>query len=136
MCHHRGTYGRIAIYETLVVSDEIRTIVARRPHDMEALVRRAAIRGGMQPLRRWGLDLVKRGEVALSQVADATPYIPDDALEVVWESMVDDGVDDLGFGCSVAPREPLPPFDPRADGENPLPDFVRPIVISPDEYDS
>jgi type II secretory ATPase GspE/PulE/Tfp pilus assembly ATPase PilB-like protein len=84
MCQHRGSYGRIPIYETLVVTDEIREVIARRPPDMEAQVRRAAIRGQMRPLRRWGLDLVRSGLVSLHQVAELTPYIPADALPDVW----------------------------------------------------
>jgi type IV pilus assembly protein PilB len=84
MCHQRGTFGRVAIFETLVVTDAIRDLVARRPHDLEALVRREAIAGGLRPLRRGGLDLVRAGAVALHQVADATPYIPDEALPLVW----------------------------------------------------
>ena len=84
MCHQRGTFGRVAIFETLTVSDTMRDLIARRPHDLEALVRREAIAGGLRPLRRSALDLVRVGAVSLHQVADATPYIPDEALPLVW----------------------------------------------------
>ncbi|HQR38907.1 MAG TPA: GspE/PulE family protein [Blastocatellia bacterium] len=90
MCHQRGTYGRIAIFETLIVSDEIRALIAKRPFDMEAGIRRAAIRSGMRPLRRCGLDLVKQGIVSLQQVADATPYLPSDAQSVTCARTVHD----------------------------------------------
>ncbi len=135
MCHHRGTFGRIAIYETLVVTDDIRSIVARRPHDMEALVRAEAIRRGMRPLRRWGLDLVKRGLVSLTQVADVTPYIPAGALEAVWAEP-DERVEDPARAHRV---EPLPPFDPVAEAGpvEPLDDLgLDPILIQPDGEDT
>jgi type IV pilus assembly protein PilB len=93
MCHHRGTFGRIPIYETLVVTDAIRDVVARRPGDMEAQIRIAAIRHRMRPLRRLGLDLVRAGLVSLHQVTELTPYIPADALPDVWkyaDTMADD----------------------------------------------
>jgi type IV pilus assembly protein PilB len=123
MCHHRGTFGRVPIYETLVVTDEIRAIVARRPHDMEALIRREAIREGMRPLRRWGLDLVKQGIVGLAQVADVTPYVPTDALEVVWATV------DGAIVTEAGDAEPHIDFDSVEKGSAAGDEHLESIVI-------
>jgi hypothetical protein len=112
MCHHRGTYGRVAIFETLVVTDSIRALIAERPFDLEARIRHAAIRSGMRPLRRCGLDLVSQGVVSLQQVADATPYTPDDALRIVWSGMEAE----TALAESIARRQPPPPDAPCHDG--------------------
>ncbi len=83
MCHGKGTYGRFAIYETMIVSDEIRTLLAKGGPGVEDALRRSAVREGMTPLRRRGLDLVKKGAVSLQQVAELTPPMPNDVLSIV-----------------------------------------------------
>ena len=83
MCHGKGTYGRFAIYETMIVSDELRTMLAKGGASVEDALRRLAVREGMTPLRRRGLDLVKKGTVSLQQVAELTPLMPADVLSIV-----------------------------------------------------
>ena len=104
MCHHRGTFGRIAIFETLVVTDDVRTLIARRPFDMESAVRLEAIRTGMRPLRRGGLDLVRKGVVGLQQVADVTPYVPAEALQLIRAR---DGAPAAGSRTPAASQSPV-----------------------------
>jgi type IV pilus assembly protein PilB len=147
MCHNKGTYGRVAVYETMILTDEIRAAIARRPHDMEALVRREAIRTGMRPLRRCGLDLVKKGIVSLQQVADVTPYIPTAALPDVWAGVspvnyLEDYDDPARSGEWMIPT---PGFqsEPRCEPESPWhysePEPERraagPIVLGPSPID-
>lgn len=83
MCHGKGTYGRFAIYETMIVTDELRTLLAKGGAAVEDALRRLAVREGMTPLRRRGLDLVKKGAVSLQQVAELTPPMPSDVLSIV-----------------------------------------------------
>lgn len=83
MCHGKGTYGRFAIYETMIVTDELRTLLAKGGSGVEDALRRLAVREGMTPLRRRGLDLVKKGAVSLQQVAELTPPMPSDVLSIV-----------------------------------------------------
>ncbi len=83
MCHGKGTYGRFAIYETMIVTDELRTLLAKGGGAVEDALRRLAVREGMTPLRRRGLDLVKKGAVSLQQVAELTPPMPSDVLSIV-----------------------------------------------------
>ncbi len=83
MCHGKGTYGRFAIYETMVVSDEVRVMLAKGGATVEDAIRRLAVHQGMTPLRRRGLDLVKKGVVSLQQVAELTPPMAADVLGIV-----------------------------------------------------
>lgn len=58
-CRGAGYRGRIGIYELLIMSDDVRTVVAR--HQPVWQVREAAARGGMRFLLHSGADLVARG---------------------------------------------------------------------------
>ncbi len=58
-CSNTGYYGRIAIYEVMTMTDEIRALVAQRASGPE--VERASIAGGMRTLRIAGIHRVHEG---------------------------------------------------------------------------
>jgi type IV pilus assembly protein PilB len=69
-CGHTGYKGRIGLYETMLVTDEIRSLVIeRRPSDEIAA---AAVRNGMRRLREDGLDKVRAGRTSIIEVARVT----------------------------------------------------------------
>lgn len=77
LCRWSGIDGRRALYETLVVTDQIRACIENGGSGLERDVRDLAIDGGMRPLRRAGLDYVRSGDVCLEQVLLMTPPMPD-----------------------------------------------------------
>jgi len=70
-CHHTGFYGRIAVHELFVVSEEFRSLIARNAPISE--IREAAKREGFRPMRYDGLKKVLRGLTTLEEV-DAISY--------------------------------------------------------------
>ncbi len=69
-CKGTGYYGREAIYELLVLDEEIRQmIMARAP---ASLVRSCAIKNGMKTLHQDGWDKIRRGLTTLSEVIRVT----------------------------------------------------------------
>ncbi len=73
VCRSSGVDGRVALHETLVISDRIRVAIEGEPSTVERSLRRIGIEEGMVPLRRTALDLVKAGVTSLEQVLMATP---------------------------------------------------------------
>jgi type II secretory ATPase GspE/PulE/Tfp pilus assembly ATPase PilB-like protein len=69
-CNGTGFYGRTGIFEMLVVSREIRTLILRNAGTME--IQAQAEKEGMKTLRRAGIDLALRGETTIEQVIAAT----------------------------------------------------------------
>src|SRR5262245_52822728 len=72
ICRHTGVDGRVAIHETMVVTDEIRALIETAEPTMERLVRRIAIADGMRPLRRMALGLALRGVVSFEEAVSTT----------------------------------------------------------------
>lgn len=62
--------GRTSIYELLVVDEAIKALI--NEHASEAAIRQAAIQGGMQPMRHYGLALVEKGITTQEEVLLAT----------------------------------------------------------------
>ena len=69
-CGHTGFRGRTGIYEMLVVTDELRDLIATRA-PAERL-RAAAIAGGMTPLREAGWPLARDGVTTLDEIVRVT----------------------------------------------------------------
>jgi type IV pilus assembly protein PilB len=68
-----GYKGRTAIHETLYINNEIRSLIMESGDriDIDA-VRAEAVRHGMKPLRRSGIELIKRGVTTLEEVISST----------------------------------------------------------------
>ncbi len=69
-CRHTGFSGRLAIYELLVMTEELRTL-ALEGAGIDAL-HQAACRGGMTPIQSDGITAALRGETTLEEVLRVT----------------------------------------------------------------
>jgi type II secretory ATPase GspE/PulE/Tfp pilus assembly ATPase PilB-like protein len=69
-CNHTGFYGRIAIYEVVVVSKAIEDLIVRRA--AEATIKDLAIREGFIPMRDYGFWKVLEGETTVEEVISVT----------------------------------------------------------------
>jgi type IV pilus assembly protein PilB len=65
-CGHTGYHGRIGLYEVMPMSDEIRTLVLERAGLDE--LRATALAEGMRTIRDDGIEKVKAGLTALSEI--------------------------------------------------------------------
>jgi general secretion pathway protein E len=74
-CRNTGYYGRIGLYEMLVVDQEIRDLI-KGDFD-EAPLRRLAFKKGMRPLRIGGAIKVARGLTSLEEVFKVAPIRTD-----------------------------------------------------------
>jgi general secretion pathway protein E len=69
-CKHTGYKGRTAIYEILVVDNEIRNLImARKSADV---IKEAAIKRGMRTLRQDGWEKIKKGITTPAEVIRVT----------------------------------------------------------------
>ena len=72
-CKGTGYYGREAIYEFLVLDEEIRKmIMAKAPASQ---IRGHAVKNGMKSLRQDGWDKVKRGLTTISEIIRVTQEV-------------------------------------------------------------
>ena len=69
-CSNSGYKGRIALYEVMPISDELRELVLEGASANE--VKKTAIRLGMNTLRRSGLNKVKEGTTSIEEVLRVT----------------------------------------------------------------
>ncbi len=69
-CNHTGFFGRIAIYEVVVVSKAIEDLIVRR--SAEATIKDLAIREGFIPMRDYGFHKVLEGETTVEEVISVT----------------------------------------------------------------
>jgi type IV pilus assembly protein PilB len=65
-CGRKGTKGRVALYEVMVMKDELRELILRRAPANE--IKAKAIALGMQTLRRSGLKKVIEGVTSIEEV--------------------------------------------------------------------
>src|SRR3989338_5071297 len=70
-CKFTGYRGRTAIYEFLVMSEEIREMVLN--HSSADQIRKKAVSLGMRPLRGDGIEKVFRGLTTVSEIIRVTP---------------------------------------------------------------
>jgi len=64
-CHNSGYKGRLSVMEMVVVTDELKALIAAEA-DVETL-RRQAVRDGFRPMFEYGLDLVFQGKTSLDE---------------------------------------------------------------------
>ena len=69
-CNGSGVKGRVALYEIMVMSDELREAILSGNSPVE--IKRAAIRGGMKSLRMAGLVKLQRGEISVEELLAST----------------------------------------------------------------
>ena len=69
-CSNTGYRGRIALYEVMPFSEELKELVLQGSSTAE--LKAQAIRGGMNTLRRAGLNKVKDGQTSLEEVLRVT----------------------------------------------------------------
>jgi len=69
-CNSSGYRGRIAVYEIMMMSDEIREFVLNGASTLE--LKREAVRQGMQTLRMSALNKLKEGVTSLDEVGRMT----------------------------------------------------------------
>jgi type IV pilus assembly protein PilB len=69
-CADTGYRGRIALYEVLPITDEIRDLIVARAHAVD--IRKKSIALGMRTLRESGLDKVRRGMTTIEEVLRVT----------------------------------------------------------------
>jgi type IV pilus assembly protein PilB len=69
-CSNTGFKGRIALYEVMPISDELKELVLAGASAME--LKREAIRLGMDTLRMAGLNKLKEGVTTVNEVARST----------------------------------------------------------------
>ena len=69
-CSETGYRGRLAIFEALLVTDEIEELVAKKPSVVE--IRELALKQGMITLRESGLRRVATGETSIEEVLTST----------------------------------------------------------------
>lgn len=72
-CNNSGYYGRIGIFELLLVDEEIRSLIIRNSETSR--IREAAIRGGMTSLLRDGAQKVVKGLTTMREVLRVTQEI-------------------------------------------------------------
>ncbi len=75
-CNGRGMRGRLAIYETMTMTDTLRDAILKGATTIE--VKQAAIRGGMRTLRQAAIQKLKDGVTTIDEVLGKT--VPDDIV--------------------------------------------------------
>jgi general secretion pathway protein E len=70
LCGRTGYQGRVGIFEFMQVSEEIRRLIASKVTADD--IRAQAIREGMTPLEKSGMQLVRDGITTISEVMRAT----------------------------------------------------------------
>jgi general secretion pathway protein E len=73
VCSNTGYYGRIGIYELLVIDDEIRKMVLKDVDPIQ--IREVAKKRGMTTLLEYGLQRIKDGVTTLSEVLRVTQEV-------------------------------------------------------------
>ncbi len=65
-CRGIGYYGRVGIFEILLLNDEIHSMIVEKKSAQE--IRRAAQKHGMRSLQECGWELVKRGSTGMDEI--------------------------------------------------------------------
>ena len=69
-CMNTGYRGRVALYEILAITDEVRELILRGASAME--IRETAVALGMRTLRDAGLEKIRRGRTTVEEVVRVT----------------------------------------------------------------
>ncbi len=70
-CNQTGTYGRLGVYETMVITSSMKDVIMEGGTEMA--IKRVARLEGMRTLRESALELAIRGESTLEEVLFVTP---------------------------------------------------------------
>ncbi|HTY25201.1 MAG TPA: type II secretion system protein GspE, partial [Desulfomonilaceae bacterium] len=70
LCSNTGFKGRVALYEVMPMTDEVRELVLAGASAME--IKREAVRLGMDTLRMAGISKLKEGVTTINEVARTT----------------------------------------------------------------
>ena len=65
-CHGSGYFGRIGLFELLVIQDAIRQLIVEKAS--ASVVRAAAVRQGMRGLRDDGIAKIREGLTSMAEV--------------------------------------------------------------------
>ncbi|UCG77969.1 MAG: type IV-A pilus assembly ATPase PilB [Nitrospirota bacterium] len=69
-CNNTGYKGRVALYEVMVITDEIKELILEGASSLD--IKREAIKGGMKTLRMSGLTKVKESVTTIDEVLRVT----------------------------------------------------------------
>ncbi len=69
-CADTGYRGRVALYEVMVITDDLKELILNGASSME--LREAAVQGGMKTLRMSGITKLKEGVTTLEEVVRVT----------------------------------------------------------------
>jgi len=117
-CHGSGYKGRLGIFEFLVVSDEIQTMIlnqstADEVHDM-------AVSQGMKTMRQDGWLKICLGITTFEEVAKHTPREATDKIRKEMKTVVKETVTSMAPG-SAEPEQATPMATLQSLGDVPLP---------------
>lgn len=69
-CNNSGYKGRVALYEVMVISDEIKELVLEGASSLD--IKKEAVRGGMKTLRMSGVTKIKEGVTTIEEILRVT----------------------------------------------------------------
>jgi general secretion pathway protein E len=69
-CLNEGYYGRTGIFELLIIDEEIRNLILKRPSSND--IKKEGLKKGMKTLRMDGIEKVKKGQTTISEVLRVT----------------------------------------------------------------
>jgi general secretion pathway protein E len=69
-CHHTGYYGRVGIFELMILDDELRSMIVQSTDSKS--IKRLAVTRGMHTLRQDGARKVLLGTTSIEEVVRAT----------------------------------------------------------------
>ncbi|MEN8160098.1 MAG: type II secretion system ATPase GspE [Myxococcota bacterium] len=69
-CHHTGYYGRVGIFELMVLDDELRSLIVQSTDSKS--IKRLAVTRGMHTLRQDGARKVLLGTTSIEEIVRAT----------------------------------------------------------------
>jgi general secretion pathway protein E len=69
-CHHTGYFGRVAIFELMVLDDELRALIVQNTDSKS--IKRLAVTRGMHTLRQDGARKVLLGTTSIEEIVRAT----------------------------------------------------------------
>jgi type IV pilus assembly protein PilB len=106
-CNHTGAYGRLGVFETMVLNNTIRDIIIEGGN--EGVLRRVAKLSGMKSMRDIAVGMAFDGKTTLEEILYVTPS--------------DDEGSQLGLSSTAAARfsipAPVPTYVMSADGSVP-----------------
>ena len=69
-CHHTGYFGRVGIFELMILDDELRAMIVQNTDSKS--IKRLAVTRGMHTLRQDGARKVLLGTTSIEEIVRAT----------------------------------------------------------------